>query len=703
MVLPTLARGQALRRMDAADMRKLPATPNAFLRIAPDDTVTVIAKHLEMGQGPFTGLATLAAEELDADWSQMRAEHAPADVKLYANLNMGQQGTGGSSAMFNSYYQMRKAGAAARAMLVAAAASEWQVPISEITVERGVIAHASSGRRSGFGAFAEAAARMSAPPEPTLKDPANFRLIGSDVPRLDSGAKSNGTATFTIDVKRPNMVQSAILHPPAFGAKVEKVNSADALAVPGVLAVHQVPSGIAVIARSRFAAQRGIEALKVDWDASKAELRSCEDMYRTYAQAARTPGDEVEVRGQGSAALAGAARQIEAEYRFPFLAHAPMEPSDAVVEVSKQKAEVWMGSHLVTVDQNAIARALGLQPEQVDIHTMFAGGSFGRLGTSEGEFAAEAALIAKAWDKGPVKHLWSRENDIRGGRYRPLCVHRVRGGLDASGNIVAWDQVVAVQSFLRGSSFDRANQIRIDGSAVEGARGMPYDVPNLRVGLHIMSNGVPASFWRSVGHSHTGFAVETFVDELLALGGRDPIKGRLGLYKQDEVRMRGVLERVADMAGWSGPKGPKGRARGAAAIRAFRSHVAQIVEVSRGEDGLPRVHKVWCAIDCGVAINPDVIRAQMEGGIGFALGAAMYGEITLGPDGRPQQGNFDKYRSLRIAEMPEVEVSIIKSTEDPTGVGEPGVPPLAPAVANAWRALTGKSVRVLPFAKGVAA
>ena len=703
IVLPTLARGQAIRRMDAAAIKAVPASPNAFLRIAADDTVTVIAKHLEMGQGPFTGLATLAAEELDAAWSQMRVEHAPVDLALYANFNMGMQGTAGSSAMFNSYYQMRKAGAAARAMLVAAAAGQWSVPVAEIEVANGVLSHRASGRKSSFGPLAGAAAKLAFPPEPKLKDPSDFRLIGTDLPRLDSAAKSSGTATYTSDVTRPGMVHSAILHPIAFGATLSKVDGAASKAIPGVLAILEVPRGVVVIAQSRYAAQLGVAALKADWNTAKAELRSCDEMLRVYAEAARTPGTEVEVRGQGSAGLAGAARQIEAEYRLPFLAHAPMEPMGAVIEPGRNKAEVWMASQLVTPDQRVIAQTLGLKPEQVEIHTLMAGGSFGRLGTPDAEFAGEAASIAKAWGKGPVKHLWSRENDIRGGRYRPLAVHKLRGGIDAAGNIVAWDQVVAVQSFMRGSAFDPNSQMKIDPSAVEGARGMPYAIPNSRIGLHLMDNGVPASFWRSVAHSHTGFAVEAFLDELLALGGRDPVKGRMALIKDDEPRLKAVLERAAEMAKWSGPKGKRGRAFGVATIKSMRSYVAEIAEVSRGEDGLPRVHNVWCAVDCGVAINPDVIRAQMEGGIGYALGASLYGEITLGPDGAPQQSNFNTYRSLRMSEMPAIEVSIVKSAADPTGVGEPGVPPLAPAVANAWRALTGKSVRQLPFAKGIMA
>ncbi|MBO0345531.1 xanthine dehydrogenase family protein molybdopterin-binding subunit [Roseibium sp. CAU 1637] len=703
VVLPSLARAQAIRRMTPAEMREAPAAPSAFLRIGEDDSVTVISKHIEFGQGTFTGLAMLAAEELDADWSQMRVEAAPSEVTLYANLNMGMQGTGGSSAMANSYYQMRKAGAAARSMLVAAAAQEWNVQVKEILVERGVISHAASGRSSGFGAFATLAATMPLMLQPDLKDPETFRLIGTDLPRIDGDEKSTGKAVYSIDVERENMVQSAVLHPPVFGATLKQLDAAAADAIPGVLATVQLDRGVGVIAQTRFAAQRGVAALQADWDMSAAETRSSEEMFRTYAEATKTPGADTETRGLGAKGLEGTVRQVEAEYRFPFLAHAPMEPMGAVVDVQSEKAEFWMGSQLVTRDKTEIVKVLGMQPEQVDIHTMFAGGSFGRLGTPDAEFAAEVAAIGKAWGKGPVKHLWSRENDIRGGRYRPMSVHRLRGGIDEKGNVTAWDQVIAIQSFLKGTAFDGAVRNGVDRSAVEGARGVAYDIPNFHVGLHLMENGVTGNFWRSVGSSHTCFAVETFLDELFALGGVDPVQGRLSLISDEETRLRNVLERAADMADWSGVEGKPGRALGVAIVKCFRSYVAEIVEVSRGEDSLPKVHKVWCAVDCGVAINPDVIRAQMEGGIGFALGAAMYSEITIGAGGRPEQGNFDLFRSIRMSEMPEIEVSIVKSTADPTGVGEPGVPPIAPAVANAWRALTGKSIRTLPFSRGVMA
>lgn len=699
MFLPTLARGQ-----QPVDGKTLPAKPNAFLRIAPDSTVTVICKHIEFGQGPFTGLATLAAEELDADWSQMRAESAPADQALYANLNMGIQATGGSSAMANSYYQMRKAGAAARAMLVAAAAKEWRVSPSQISVSKGVIT-GPGGRSARFGQFAEAAAKMPAPPNPTLKDPAAFTLIGTRVSKLDSGAKSTGATQFTIDLTRPNMVHSAILHPPSFGSVVTKVDSTNAEAIPGVLGVRRVPQGVAVYAGSIWAAQKGVAALTVDYDSSKAETRSSEDLFRAYSAATRTPGADAETAGLGAAALGQAVKTLEAEIWFPFLAHATMEPNDAVVEIGRNQAEVWMGSQLQTLDHQIVAKTLGLPLDRVRINTMYAGGSFGRRATPGAEFAGEAASVAKAWGKNPVKHVWTRENDIRGGFYRPLAVHRLRGGLDAQNNIVAWDQVIAIQSFADGTQFESMMiQNGIDAAAVEGARGMPYErIANRHIGLHLMKNGIPTLWWRSVGHTHTGYAVETFIDELLALGGKDAVEGRLALMGEKEARLAGALRRVAEIADWSGPKAKDGRYRGVAAVESFGSFVAQIAEVSRGANGLPKVHKIWCAVDCGVAINPDVIAAQVEGGVGFALGHALYSEINIEEGGRVRESNFDTYRSLRIDEMPEVEVAIVRSTEDPTGIGEPGVPPLAPAVANAWRALTSKPVRRLPFTRGVAA
>ena len=673
-----------------------PFQPNAFVRIAADDTVTVIVKHVEFGQGPSTGLTTILADELDADWAQMRMEFSPANDALYKNLFFGTMGTGGSTAMANSWMQMRTAGAAARAMLVEAAAKRWGVPAADITVSKGVVSHGAH-HRARFGELAADAAALPVPDKPRLKTPDQFTLIGTDTPKLDSLAKTNGSAMFTMDIVRPGMVHTAILHPPAFGATVGAVDDKAALAVPGVVAVRAIPQGVVVYAKDSFTAQKARRALKVDWDFAKAETRSSDEMFRVYAEAARGAGTESEKTGDVQGALQSAAKTIEATYFFPFLVHAPMEPLDAVIEKKGDRCDVWMGSQFQVGEMGAIAQVLGVAPDKVSLHQQFAGGSFGRRAQPDAGFAVEAAVVAKAFGQdGAFKHVWSRENDIRGGRYRPLAVHRLRGGIDAAGKIAAWDQTVAIQSFAIGTPMEKlVAPTGVDTSMFEGSGTDDYSFPNARLASVRMENGVPTLWWRSVGHTHTAYATEAFLDELLVLGGQDPVAGRLALLK--EPRAKAVLTRVAEIAKWDGPLAT-GRARGVAVHKSFGTYVAQIAEVSKGADGLPKVHKVWCAVDCGTPINPNVIRAQMEGGIGYGLGHALYAELVLGEGGRVAQGNFDSYRSLRINEMPAVEVSIIKSTENPTGVGEPGLPPIAPAIANAWRKLTGKSVRRLPFA-----
>lgn len=688
------ARGRAAVAQPANAFR-----PNAFVAIAPDSSVTVMIKHVEFGQGPSTGLATLVAEELDADWGQMRVEQAPANDPLYKNLAFGTMGTGGSTAIANSWMQMRGAGAAARAMLVAAAAKRWGVPASEVKVAKGVVSHGA--RTASFGELVADAAAIPVPEKPILKDPANFTLIGTRVAKLDSPAKTDGSAMFTIDVTRPNMVHTAILHPPAFGATVRSFDAAAARAVPGVIAVRKVPQGVAVYAKDTHAALKGRKALTAEWDFAKAEMRSSVEMEQTYAARARMPGVEASKEGDAAAALTSAAKTIDAEYFFPFLAHATMEPQDAVIEWRPGKADVWMGSQFQVGDTTAIAKTLGVPFERMALHNQFAGGSFGRRATPDMGFAVEAAEIAKAHGPGAYKHIWTRENDMRGGRYRPLGIHRIRGGIDSEGRIIAWDHVIAMQSFMKGSAFAGPEIAKgLDNSAVEGASELPYAVPNHRCGYHMMDNGVPTLWWRSVGHTHTGYAVETFVDELLELAGKDAVEGRLAILVDKEPRYAGVLRRVAEIAAWSGPKAKDGRTRGVALVKSFGSYVAQIAEVSRSDEGIPRVHKVWAAVDCGIAVNPDIIAAQVEGGLGYGLGAALFNEVTIEKGGSVREGNFDTYRSLKISEMPEVEVSIVKSTENPTGIGEPGLPPVAPAVANAWRVLTGKPVRRLPFIKG---
>ncbi|MES1975122.1 MAG: xanthine dehydrogenase family protein molybdopterin-binding subunit [Pseudomonadota bacterium] len=690
LALP-VGRGLAAVATDA------PFQPNAFVRVSPDNLVTIVIKHVEFGQGPATGLATLAADEMDADWAQIRIEHATNNDKLYANLFFGTMATGGSTAIANSFMQMRSAGATARAMLVEAAAKRWGVPATEVKVSKGVVSHGAS--KANFGELAAAAAAVTPPAKPVLKTPDQWMLIGTDLPKVDTLVKTNGQAMFTLDISRPDMVHAVILHSPVFGGTVKSVDDSAALATPGVVAVRQVPSGVVVYAKDSYAAMRGRSALKVDWDLAAAERRSSEEMFRAYVAQVQQPGLQVEKKGDPEAALKGAARTLEATYQLPYLVHAPMETMDAVMEVKDGRLDVWMGSQFQATETSIIAGVLGIPPEKAVLHQQYAGGSFGRRTTSDMAFPMEAGAVAKAWGAAsPVKFFWTRENDIRGGHYRPMVVHKLHGGLDAKGNIVAWDQVIAAQSFVIGTAMEKMIvKDGVDSTMTEGASEGSYEFPNHRVGAHVMKSPVTTNWWRSVGHTHTAYVVETFIDELLALGGKDAVQGRLALMK--EAREKGVLNRVAEMAKWGGPV-PPGRARGVATHKAFNTYVAQIAEVSQGPDGLPKVHKVWCAVDCGVAVNPNIIRAQMEGGIGFALGHALYAELVLGKGGTVAQGNFDTYRSLRIGEMPEVEVAIIASGEAPTGVGEPGVPPLAPAVGNAWRKLTGKAVRRLPFAHG---
>ena len=665
--------------------------PNAFVRVLPDNTVSVVIKHVEFGQGPATGLTTIVADEMDADWSQMRIEFAPANDPLYKNLAFGTMGTGGSTAMANSWMQMRNAGASARAMLVAAAAKEWAVPATEIKVAKGVVSH--GGKKASFGDLAASAATMPVPEKPTLKTPEQWTLIGTDVPKIDSLVKSTGAAQFTMDVKRPGMVVSLIEHAPAFGGTVKSVDDKAALAVPGVVAVKAIPQGVVVYAKDTFAAMKGRRALAIDWDLSKAETRSSEQLIATYKTANANPGVECEANGDAAAAIAGAAKKLEATYIFPFLAHAPMEPMDAVIEPRSGGADFYAGSQFQVGDTRAVAGVLGVPFEGMTLHEQYAGGSFGRRATPDMGNAVEAAMATRALGgTTPVKHMWTRENDIGGGRYRPLMVHRISGGVDAKGAIVGLDARVAGQSFMRGTAFFNPAE-KFDEAMVEGLTKSAYAFPNLRVGANEMKNGVPTLWWRSVGNTHTAFVMETFLDRLIELGKGDPIKARLALMKED--RAKAVLLKVAELAG--GLTAKSGRARGVAFHKSFGSYVAQIAEVSVGGEGVPRVHKIWAAIDCGVAINPNIMRAQVEGGVGYGLGHALYSEITVGDGGVVQQSNFDTYRSLRIGEMPDVEVAIIKSTADPTGIGEPGLPPAAPAVANAWRKLTGKVVERLPF------
>jgi isoquinoline 1-oxidoreductase beta subunit len=696
--LPLVAHAQSVTAQSSRPADG-PATfaPNAFIRIGTDDLVTVLIKHIEFGQGPFTGLATLAAEELDADWSQMRAEHAPSNPALYKNLVLGMQGTGGSSAIANSYDQMRKAGATARVMLVRAAANMWNVAPSEIVIERGVLGHSRTRREGRFGQFAEAASRLPVPADAPLKHPASFRLIGREgmVKKLDVPDKTNGKAQFTIDVYEPGMLTVVVARSPRFGGKVASFDAAEARSIPGVVDVKQLPTGIAVYAEGVWPALKAREALRINWDDAAAEKRSSEQMIKEYRALASRPGMTAAARGDVEAALSEAGKVIEAEFVFPYLAHAPMEPLDGFLHWDGERAKARFGSQLQTGDHNMIATVLGLPSERVELETMFAGGSFGRRGQADMHLAAELAQAARAIGPGhPIKLMWTREDDIRGGYYRPLFLHRLRGAV-SGGRVVAWADTVVGQSILKGTPFESIIKDTIDPFSVEGSRDIPYDIADFRCDLHTTDATVPVLSWRSVGHTHSGYAVECFVDLLLQVAGKDPVVGRLEMMGKSP-RAAGVLRAAAALARWSGPDPVDKRARGVAVVESFGTYVAQIAEVSLGNGGTPLVHKVWCAVDCGVAVNPDVIRAQMQGAIGFGLGHVLFAEVTVDA-GRPVQGNFDTYRSLRINQMPDIEVTILPSAEKPTGVGEPGVPPIGPAVANAMARLGLERPRRLPI------
>ena len=673
--------------------------PNAFLRITPDSMVTVIVKHLEMGQGTYTGLPTLVAEELDADWSQIRAEGAPADAARYNNLFWGAaQGTGGSTALANSYEQMRKAGAAARAMLVAAAAKRWSVPEVEVTVSRGIVAH-KSGRKAKFGELAADAAKLPVPRDVTLKDPKRFTYIGQSAPRTDARAKSTGTAMFTQDVRLPGMLTAVVARAPRFGAKVKSFDAARAKSIRGVVDVvaftTPVTNGVAVLARDFWSAKKGRDALSVDWDESTAFKLGSAEIMAGYRKLAASPGAVARKDGEPDKAIASAARMLEADYEFPYLGHAAMEPMNCVVKLDGSGCEVWNGEQQQTGDQYALARLLGLKPEQVKLNMLFAGGSFGRRANPMSDFVLEAAAIAKAaGGKAPIKMVWTREDDMRAGFYRPMYYHALQAGLDGAGNLVGWRHRIVGQSILAGTAFESMLvKGGIDATSVEGATTLPYTIPNLGVELHTTKNAVPVQWWRSVGSTHTAFATECFLDEIARAARRDPYDLRRGLLGK-HPRHKAVLELAAAKAGWSKPL-PTGSARGVAVHESFNSFVAQVVEVSQRRGGV-HIDRVVCAVDCGVAVNPNIVAMQMESGIGYGLTAALSSAITL-KDGAVEQSNFHDYPVLRINEMPKIEVHIVPSTEKPSGVGEPGTPVIAPALANALLALTGKPVRALPL------
>jgi isoquinoline 1-oxidoreductase subunit beta len=675
-----------------------------FIRFDPDGAVTVLSKHIEFGQGNHAGLAAIVAEELDADWSRVKVVHAPANAKLYGNKGLGIQLTGGSSAISNSWEQLRTAGAGARAMFVQAAATKWNVPAGEITVKDSVVGHVS-GKSAGFAELIPDAAKIKPPEAPLLKDPKTFTLIGTDrVRRKDSLIKSTGQARYTQDVQLPDMLVAVVAHPPRFGATVKSFDADAAKKVAGVVDVHQIPTGVAVVADTTFAARMGREALKVEWDEGKAETRSSATIAQQWRDIAAGKGptdlkwEAFDSKGDAAAASAGKGASVfETTYDFPYLAHATMEPMNCVAVVDGNHVKLIHGSQAQTLDQMAAAKIVKALPGSVEVETLYAGGSFGRRANFQSDYVAECVHVAQKVGGGrPVKLIWTREDDMRAGYFRPLVHHAVRVTLDEDGYPATWRHRIVSQSIMKGSPMPAKGP---DQTAVEGASGSPYlkATPIVDAQLALPEAGVPVLWWRSVGATHTAFVMEHTIDQLARKAGKDPVDYRRALYAKagsQGARHLAVLNLAIEKAG---PASAAGWTRGVAVHESFGSVVAQVAEVKL-VDGHPRVGRVVTAIDCGVAVSPDQIAAQMEGGTCYGLSAALYGEITL-TDGAVDQSNFDTYRVLRMNEAPTVETYIVPSANPPSGVGEPGTPVIGPAVANALLAISKAPTTRLPFVR----
>ncbi len=666
--------------------------PNAFVRIGSDEGVTVIVNHSEMGQGVYTSLPMLLADELDADWTKVGFEPAPVDPK-YNHPAFGIQMTGGSSSVYSGLQQFREAGAAARAMLIAAAAQQWNVDASACRTESGAVFN-KKGQKLTYGQLATAAAKLTPPEHVQLKDPKTFKLIGKPIKRLDTPEKLNGEAVFGIDVKLPGMLTAVIARPPIFGATMKSFDDSRARSMPGVKKIVAIPAGVAVIADTFWQAKTARDTLRVEWDEGSMQNFNTREMMHQFRERAKSPGTSVRKDGDATAALASAAKKIAAVYEVPYLSHLMMEPLNCAVDLRADSCEVWTGSQFQTIDRANAAKIAGLPPEKVQLHTTFLGGGFGRRANPQSDFVVEAVHVAKAAGV-PVKVIWTREEDMAGGWYRPAFLHAIEGGIDASGNAVSWRSRLVGQSIMAGTLFAAVMMKGkdYDPASVEGVDDLPYEIPNLAVESHQAEIKVPVQWLRSVGHSHTAFATECFVDELAGLAQKDPYQFRRALL-QNHPRHLGVLDLAAQKAGWGKPL-PKGLSRGIAVHFAFESYSAHVAEVSV-EDGNVRVHRMVCAIDCGQYVNPGIIAAQTEGGAIFGASAALFQELTF-ENGRLQQTNFNTFPVMRMNECPQIETHIVDNHEKSGGIGEPGVPCAAPAIANAIFAATGKRIRKLPI------
>ncbi len=681
------------REVLAADA--VTAVLNAFIHVSPDDKITILISKSEMGQGVMTSLSMLAAEELECDWKKITTEFAPAD-KVYFDPAFGMQGTGGSQSIHSGWMPMRQAGATAREMLIAAAAQKWGVDASECHAENGAVVHTATKRHLTYGSLAEAAGKMAPPTNVKLKDPSEFKVIGKPVKRLDTPDKVNGRANFGIDARRPGMLHASVEHCPVFGGKVASFDATKAKAIPGVKDVvpimtgqPPVVTGIAVVADNTWTALQGRKALEVTWDEGPNAGVTSDSIFRTFEERAQKPGVVSRKEGDADSALAGAAQKIEAVYRAPYQAHATMEPMNCTADVQADRVDIWAPTQFQTPSQQIAAAIAGVKPEQSFVHTTYLGGGFGRRGWSD--FVTEACETSKAM-KAPVQVTWTREDDTQHDYYRPASYIKMAAGLDANGNPVAFTARVACDSIM---SWFFPGSIRngLDGSSVEGVSDIAYDIPNILVDYQLVAGPIPMGFWRSVGASQNGFFSESFVDELAAAAKKDPYEYRRDLLAK-KPRQLAVLNLAAEKAGWGKPL-PKGVYRGIAVLEAFSTYVAEVAEISIGKDNSVKVHRIVCALDCGQVINPSIIEQQAMGAMVFGLTQTLKTEITI-DKGRVVQANFDTNDPLRMNECPKMEVHIVPSTETPTGMGEPAVPPVAPAICNAIFAANGKRIRKLP-------
>ena len=665
--------------------------PNGFIRIGRDGRVTLIVHKAEMGQGVYTSMPMLVAEELEVGLDQVHLEPAPPDHTLYADPLLHQQATGNSTSVRGAWEPLRRAGATGRAMLVSAAAQSWKVDASSCRAERGTVIHVPTGRRVTYGALADAAAKLPVPDTVALKGPKDFRLIGTPAKRLDSPDKVNGKAQFGIDVKVPGMKVATVAACPVFGGKLAGVDESKVKAVTGVRQVVRLDNAVAVIGDHMWAAQRGLRALDIRWDEGPHAALTTADIVQQLETASQKPGVVARREGDVVRAMAGAARKVEAVYQTPFLAHATMEPMNCTVHVRKDGCDVWVGTQVQTAAQAAAAQVTGLPLEKVRLHQYLLGGGFGRR--LEIDFIAQAVQIAKRVE-GPVKVVWTREEDTQHGVYKPYFYDRLAAGLDEQGMPIAWSHRLTGSSVMA-RMVPPAFKNGLDPDTIEGAAEPPYTFPNMLVDyVRQEPPGIPTGWWRGVGPTHNVFVVESFIDELAAAAKKDPFEYRRALLA-GSPRARGVLELAVEKAGWGKPL-PSGRGRGISLVHAFgETYIAQVAEVSVSKEGDVHAHRIVVAVDCGMIVNPDTVKAQMESGVNFGLGAALFNEITL-KGGRVEQANFNNYRALRINEAPVIDVYLVKSAEAPGGIGEPGTCGVAPAVTNAIFAATGKRLRKLP-------